>query len=88
MKIAPSILSEASVSAVIRFTWQDPATGKRERGVFKVLKPHIPEYFAEDMDYLQGLAQYFSDQHRNYGFPAELASRYLQESPPPAAARS
>jgi ubiquinone biosynthesis protein len=72
VKIAPAILSEASVSAVVRFTWQDPATGKRERGVFKVLKPHIPEYFAEDMDYLQGLAQYFSDQHRHYGFPANL----------------
>ena len=40
--------------------------------VFKVLKPHIPEYFAEDMDYLQGLAQYFSDRRRNYGFPAHL----------------
>jgi predicted unusual protein kinase regulating ubiquinone biosynthesis (AarF/ABC1/UbiB family) len=72
VKIAPSILSEASVSAVVRFTWRDPETGKRERGVFKVLKPHIPEYFAEDMDYLQGLAQYFSDQHRNYGFPRNL----------------
>src|SRR5271166_6492394 len=72
VKIAPSILSEASVSAVVRFSWLDPSTGKRERGVFKVLKPHIPEYFAEDMDYLQGLAQYFADQHRSYGFPANL----------------
>ena len=70
--IAPVILSEASVSAVVRFTWRNPETGKRERGVFKVLKPHIPEYFAEDMDYLQGLAQYFADQHRRYGFPARL----------------
>jgi ubiquinone biosynthesis protein len=70
--IAPAILSEASVSAVVRFTWLDPGGGKRERGVFKVLKPHIPEYFAEDMDYLQGLAQYFADRHRNYGFPANL----------------
>jgi ubiquinone biosynthesis protein len=70
--IAPAILSEASVSAVVRFTWRDPGSGKRERGVFKVLKPHIPEYFAEDMDYLQGLAQYFADRHRNYGFPANL----------------
>ncbi len=70
--IAPVILSEASVSAVVRFTWRDPVQGRRERGVFKVLKPHIPEYFAEDMDYLQGLAQYFSDRHRNYGFPANL----------------
>src|ERR1035438_1952548 len=72
VKIAPTILSEASVSAVVRFTWRDPGGGKRERGVFKVLKPHIPEYFAEDMDYLQGLAQYFADQHHNYGFPANL----------------
>jgi len=72
VKIAPAILSEASVSAVVRFTWRNPATGKRERGVFKVLKPHIPEYFAEDMEYLQGLAQYFSDRQHNYGFPAKL----------------
>jgi len=72
VKVAPAILSEASVSAVVRFTWRNPENGKRERGVFKVLKPHIPEYFAEDMDYLQGLAQYFSDRQHNYGFPAKL----------------
>ena len=72
VKIAPRILSEASVSAVIRFTWRNPDTGRRERGVFKVLKPHIPDYFAEDMDYLQGLAQYFGDQHHTYGFEADL----------------
>lgn len=72
VKIAPTILSEASVSAVVRFTWRDPESGQRGRGVFKVLKPHIPEYFAEDMDYLQGLAQYFGDQHRTYGFPENL----------------
>ncbi len=72
VRIALAILSEASVSAVVRFTWRDPGSGKRERGVFKVLKPHIPEYFAEDMEYLRGLAQYFGDRHRNYGFPAHL----------------
>jgi len=72
VKIAPTIFSEASVSAVVRFTWRDPDSGKRERGVFKVLKPHIPDYFAEDMEYLQGLAQYFGPRHHNYGFPAHL----------------
>src|SRR5271167_4221281 len=72
VKIAPAILSEASVSAVVRFTWRNPENGKRERGVFKVLKPHIPEYFAEDMEYLQGLAQYFSDRQHTYGFPSKL----------------
>ena len=72
VEMAPEILSEASVSAVVRFTWKNPDTGRRERGVFKVLKPHIPEYFAEDMDYLQGLAQYFGDRHHTYGFPSDL----------------
>ncbi len=72
VRIDSTILSEASVSAVVRFTWRDPASGRRERGVFKVLKPHIPEYFAEDMDYLQGLAQHFGDRHHTYGFPAHL----------------
>lgn len=72
VKIASSILSEASVSAVVRFTWKNPETRRRERGVFKILKPHIPEYFAEDMKYLQGLAQYFGDQHHSYGFEADL----------------
>jgi hypothetical protein len=42
VEIAPVILSEASVSAVVRFTWRNPESGRRERGVFKVLKPHIP----------------------------------------------
>jgi len=72
VEIAPEILSEASVSAVVRFTWRNPDSGRRERGVFKVLKPHIPEYFAEDMEYLQGLAQYFGDRHHAYGFPSDL----------------
>ena len=72
VEIAPGLLSEASVSAVLRFRWKNPETGKRERGVFKVLKPHIPQYFSEDMDYLQGLAQYFGDRHHTYGFPAHL----------------
>jgi ubiquinone biosynthesis protein len=72
VEIAHAILSEASVSAVVRFTWKNPDSGRREHGVFKVLKPHIPEYFAEDMQYLQGLAQYFGDRHHTYGFPAHL----------------
>ncbi|MGC1648701.1 MAG: AarF/UbiB family protein [Candidatus Sulfotelmatobacter sp.] len=72
VEISPKILKEASVSAVIRFTWRNPETRKRERGVFKVLKPHIPEYFSEDMDYLQRLAQYFGDRHHAYGFAPHL----------------
>jgi ubiquinone biosynthesis protein len=72
VKVSTTILKEASVSAVVRFTWRDPDTGRRQRGVFKVLKPHIPEYFSEDMDYLQGLAHHFGERHHRYGFPAHL----------------
>ena len=72
VRVARTILSEASVSAVVRFTWRDPESGLHQRGVFKVLKPHIPEYFAEDMDYLQGLAHHFADRHHTYGFPSHL----------------
>jgi len=72
VKVSSTILKEASVSAVIRFSWRNPETRRRERGVFKVLKPHIPEYFAEDMNYLQGLADYFGDRHHSYGFAPHL----------------
>ncbi len=67
VEIKPKLLSEASVSAVICFTWRNPQSGARERGVFKVLKPHIPLYFAEDMELLHDLAQYFGRRHREYG---------------------
>jgi ubiquinone biosynthesis protein len=72
VEIADTILKEASVSAVVRFTWRNPDTGRRQSGVFKVLKPHIPVYFAEDMDYLNGLAEYFGDRHHTYGFSPQL----------------
>jgi ubiquinone biosynthesis protein len=72
VQVSTHILKEASVSAVVRFSWKNPASGNREGGVFKVLKPHIPQYFSEDMDYLQGLAHYFGDCHHTYGFPAQL----------------
>ncbi|HXZ79491.1 MAG TPA: AarF/UbiB family protein [Terriglobales bacterium] len=67
VKIEPAILSEASVSAVVRFTWRNPASGDRERGVFKVLKPHIPAYFREDMELLHQLALFFGGRHHEYG---------------------
>jgi len=72
IEIEPAILSEASVSAVVRFTWWNPATRQRERGVFKVLKPHIPIYFAEDMELLQQLAEYFGARHLEYGFAGDV----------------
>jgi ubiquinone biosynthesis protein len=76
VKLSRGIFFEASVSAVVRFTWRNPDTKKRERGVFKVMKPHIPVCFAEDMDLLAQLAKYVERKHREYGF----AKRVLPET--------
>ena len=77
--LSPRILKEASVSAVVRFSWRNPTTNRKEHGVFKVLKPHIPEYFAEDMEYLSGLAHHFARIHHRYGFPAALLPDTFQK---------
>jgi len=76
VKLRPSIFFEASVSAVVRFTWWNPNTARRERGVFKVMKPYIPACFAEDMDLLAQLAKYVGLKHHEYGF----AQRVLPET--------
>ena len=68
VKVAPAIYVEASVSAVVRFTWWNADRKRRERGVFKVLKPYIPECFSEDMDLLARLAKFMGSKHREYGF--------------------
>ena len=64
------IFCEASVSAVVRFTWMNDGTGQRERGVFKVLKPYVPECLAEDMALLRQVAEYVASHDAEYGFAA------------------
>ena len=68
VKLRREIFCEASVSAVVRFTWWNPELQRRERGVFKVMKPYIPACFAEDMELLAQLARYLGARHREYGF--------------------
>jgi ubiquinone biosynthesis protein len=74
-EVEPSILSEATVSAVVRFRWED-ATGGTRGGVFKVLKPHIPACFAEDMQLFEDLSEFLASQDRKYG----LAIKYLPDT--------
>lgn len=67
VEIDSTIFCEASVSAIVRFTWRNPASKKRERGVFKVLKPYIPRCYAEDMKIIEQLAGYLARKHRAGG---------------------
>jgi len=71
VKIERKLLSEASVSVVVRFSWWNAEKRRREKGVLKVLKPHIPVCFAEDMKILQELADYFGQQAHK-GFSSDV----------------
>ena len=70
---------EASVSALVRFTWRNPATHRRERGVFKVMKTHIPGCFGEDMRLLGRLADFLGSRHRQYQVAARGISDTFRE---------
>lgn len=74
VRIAPRLMCEASVSAILPFTWRNRQTGLRERGVFKVMKPHIPKFFPEDMRLLQDLTEYFGARLHEYGFATDVLS--------------
>jgi ubiquinone biosynthesis protein len=74
VRFRPAILSEASVSAIVRFSWKNPDSGRREHGVLKVLKPYISKFFTEDMKMLQGLAEHFQSRLDDYGLSVDVLS--------------
>src|SRR5664280_587040 len=77
--IKGKIFSEASISAVVRFTWYNPERRQREHGVFKVMKPYISAYFAEDMDLLARLAAHLGSKHQEYGFAEHVLSETFDD---------
>jgi len=78
VELEAKVLSEASVSAVIRCTWSHPGR-EREQGVLKVLKPYVPQCFAEDMRLLQGLGEFLTSAERGYGFAIRDVKDMLAE---------
>jgi ubiquinone biosynthesis protein len=79
VELAGELLSEASVSAIIEFTWFNPGAGRRERGVLKVMKPHVPAFYAEDLRLLQDLAEHLASRSRVYGFASREVVATLDE---------
>jgi ubiquinone biosynthesis protein len=78
VKTDRSILSEASVSAVIRFTFREPGAKQREHGVFKVIKPHVRTYFNEDLALLQHLSDFLANS-QGYGFATRHVAEMVSE---------
>jgi len=79
VEIAPVIFCEASVSAVVRFTWWNPKLRARERGVFKVMKPYVAACYAEDMRLLGELASFLGSKHHEYQVAARGISDTFRE---------
>jgi ubiquinone biosynthesis protein len=78
VRLDRKILSEATVSAVIRFTWRNQ-NRERERAVFKVLKPFVPGCFSEEMVLLEQLGQYLAAPERDYGFAVRDVAELFTE---------
>ena len=66
VELESMIHAEASVCAVMRFSWINPANGKREEGVFKVLKPYVREFYREELDILEKLSDYLTEHRSGY----------------------
>ncbi len=66
VEIKNQIHAEASVCALLRFTWLNPESHKKEQGVFKVLKPKLKEYFKEEMELLLGLADFLESRKEQH----------------------
>jgi ubiquinone biosynthesis protein len=79
VEIDTKIFCEASVSAVVRFTWYNPERRQREHGVFKVMKPYVAAYFAEEMDLLARLAAHLGSKHDEYGFAEHVLSETFDD---------
>ena len=65
--LEPHILAEASVAAVLRFTFQRKNRTKRSTGVFKVLKPRIEEHLQQELFLIEKVAIFLENHRQIYG---------------------
>jgi predicted unusual protein kinase regulating ubiquinone biosynthesis (AarF/ABC1/UbiB family) len=77
--VAEAPHAEASVSAVVRFTWCHPGTGRREGGVLKVLKPYIRAYFTEELALLQEFGTFLAANRQKYALSHMQVSELLDD---------
>ncbi len=66
VRVHPSVLSEASVGAVIRFDWHPPHRSAPIRGVFKLLKPGIRRQVTEEVGLLEKTAAFIEAKRAAY----------------------
>ena len=64
--IAPDILAEASVGAVVAFSRPATSDAPAHRGVFKVVKPLVADHIAEEMVALDAVARHLQENRSRY----------------------
>jgi len=79
IELQETVLAEASVSAVVRFTWHSPTNWQREHGVLKVLKPYVPDYYPEELRLLRGLADFVDANQGKYELPTGIFRKVMEE---------
>lgn len=78
IKLSNRFLAEASVCAVVPFTYRTEE-GEKQKGVFKVLKPFVARYWAEELKILNALAHYLDKNRARYGLPTLGFREVLKE---------
>ncbi len=67
VEIADQILAEGSVGAVIRVTFLEPTSSARRRqAICKVIKPYALINLPQELEIIDGLADYFTKEHDFY----------------------
>lgn len=69
LRIGAKALAEASVAVVIPFSGVSPSSSEPISGVFKVLKPDVEEYLAEELDIWSKLAVFIDERCEYYQLP-------------------
>jgi ubiquinone biosynthesis protein len=68
MEFSDKLLGEASVGATILATGVIPGTKVRRQMICKIVKPYVLVYMPEDLNIVDGLAEYFTVNHDFYNF--------------------
>jgi ubiquinone biosynthesis protein len=66
IRMDAQLLAEASVGAVLPFSWREPGADTEREGVFKALKPMVSARLSEELDALDALADYFEARRQCY----------------------
>jgi len=69
LAVGTQALAEASVAAVVPFTWCEPGAPAAQEGVFKVLKPGVEERLQEELDIWGALGAFLEERSAQYGLP-------------------